>query len=57
MTDAIRPASPASIFGIFLIVGGAGVILDGDWLWRGVASIATGVAFLVGTYRSHGSTR
>ena len=31
MTDAIQPASPCGIFGVFLVVLGAGVILDADW--------------------------
>lgn len=57
MTDSIPPASPASILGIFLVVCGAGVILDGDWLWRGVAAMTVGVSCLAWTRRSEELTQ
>jgi hypothetical protein len=49
MTDAIRPASPATILGVFLIVGGTGIILDGNLMWRGLSAIGLGIACLLGS--------
>jgi hypothetical protein len=56
VTDTIRPASPASIVGVFLVILGAGVILDGEWLWRGLASMAAGASCFVQMRRRDGAT-
>jgi len=56
MTDTIPPASPANILGVFLVVCGAGVILDGDVLWRGIVAMAAGVSCLAWARRSEGHT-
>jgi hypothetical protein len=47
MTDAVRPASSASILGVFLIIGGTGIILDGSLMWRGLGAIGLGIVCLL----------
>lgn len=56
MTDAIQPALPASIFGVFLVVFGAGVILDGDWLGWGLGSMVAGIWCFMRASRHDGLT-
>lgn len=49
MIDATsaRPVGPASgVFGVFFVLLGAGLVLDGDWLWRGTAVMSIGACLL-----------
>lgn len=52
MTDLDKGhlASARGIFGVFFIVLGAGVILDGDWWWPG-GSLASIGAWLLASAR------
>jgi hypothetical protein len=34
------------VLGVFLVLLGAGVVLDADWTWRGAALAAGGVLLL-----------
>ncbi len=41
-----RGHGPASVAGVFAFFLGAGLILDGDWTWRGGLLMAGGAALL-----------
>ena len=56
MTNAIQPAVPASIVGVFLVVSGAGVILDADWLGCGLATMVLGLWCFARARRHDGLT-
>jgi hypothetical protein len=34
------------VLGVFLVLLGAGVVLDADWTWRGAVSMLVGAVFL-----------
>ncbi len=43
--------SPFGVLGVFLALLGAGVALDGDWLWRGGLLMAAGGVLLALEWR------
>lgn len=38
--------SASGVFGTFVVLLGAGFVLDADWLWRGGGLMALGASFL-----------
>jgi hypothetical protein len=43
--------TPFGVVGVFLVLLGAGVILDANWTWRGGLLIVAGAALLVRDWR------
>lgn len=43
MTSNAKQASPFGVLGVFLVLLGAGLVLDADWTWRGGSLMAGGV--------------
>jgi hypothetical protein len=46
----MHSTSPFGIFGVFFVMLGAGLILDGDWWWPGGGLIALGTYCLSRRY-------
>jgi hypothetical protein len=46
-----EPQRPYGVLGVFLVLLGAGLILDADWTWRGAAVMAAGAACLLAEWR------
>ena len=46
-----EPRRPYGVLGVFLVLLGAGLILDADWTWWGSALMAAGAACLVAEWR------
>ena len=42
---------PFGVIGVYLVLLGAGLILDADWWWRGMGLVLIGAAGLVAEWR------
>jgi hypothetical protein len=56
MTVSTSSASPFGIIGVFLVLLGAGVILDANWFWRGAAVVAIGLYCVCAPSRERSAT-
>ena len=56
MSTSTNDGSPFGVLGVFLVMLGAGVVLDADWSWRGGALIALGAWYLWRAYDRPGKS-
>lgn len=49
--SALARRSSSGVVGVFLVLLGAGVVLDGDWTWRGGLLMAIGALLLALEWR------